>query len=475
MTPQEVIKTQLDRARMAAQHGGMSDLSPESAPRLLSVEERRALGHAKRAALSRSAHAEWQAALNRDDPVDLLRAGEAGRLPSLLPLRYGRMAVDPFAFFRGAAAVMAADLGAMPNTGLRTQLCGDAHLANFGAMCGLSGEALFDVNDFDETLPGPFEWDIKRLAASMVVAGQVLDLSDKACRALARRATHAYRREINDLAGVPPFEAWNARVRLEDAVEEIGDRDVRKRERHRLQMVLQASQDGYRHLIAGNTTLRLPERPPAIFRLGQHEAVAHAAFASYAAHAPAEMRALLDCYRLRDVAFKAVGVGSVGTFCAIGLFATADGDTLLLQLKQALRSVLAPYAGESAYAHAGQRVVVGQRMLQAEPDVFLGFTDYADRQFYVRRLKDPRVAVIGAEIEASALPYTARLCGRTLARAHSRAGDAALISGYLGDGDSFDEAVAQFALTYADQTQRDHARLVQAIADGQIEAVKERS
>lgn len=219
----------------------------------------------------------------------------------------------------------------------------------------------------------------------------------------------------------------------------------------------------------------MPERPPAIFRLGPHEALAHAAFTTYQTQAPEEMRVLLDRYRLRDVAFKAVGVGSVGTFCAIGLYATADGDTLLLQLKQAMRSVLAPHAGDSAYDHAGQRVVVGQRMLQAEPDLFLGWTQTDGRDFYVRRLKDPHLAVIGAEIEASALPYTARLCGRTLARAHARAGDSAMISGYLGDGDSFDEAVAQFALAYGDQTQRDHARLLQAIAAHEIEATREKS
>ena len=444
-------------------------------PPLLSLAERRSAGQAHRGVMSRGAHAEWTPAKSRANPVDLLVKADRGRIAALLPLRYGRMAVNPFTFLRGAAAVMAADLGGMAaNTQLITQLAGDSHLTNFGAVAGLAGDALFDVNDFDETLPGPFEWDIKRLAASLVVAGQAEDMSDKACRTLARRAVHAYRREINDLANVAPFSAWFSRVMLEAAVEDIGDRDVRKFERHRLHQIVQSIADGNRHLVSAIGTLRIPERPPAIFRLGAHEETAHEAFAAYEAALPPERAVLLSRYRLRDIAFKAVGVGSVGTFCAIGLFATPDGDTLLLQLKEANQAVLAPFAGESVFAHQGERVVVGQRLLQAEPDLFLGWTQAQGREFYVRRLKDPRLAAIGTDIEAQALPFYARLCGRTLARAHARAGDAAMIAGYLGEGDSFDEAVAQFALTYADQTTRDYARFRQAIADKQIEVVMEK-
>ena len=432
-------------------------------PPLLTVADRKAAGHARRAVISRSGHADWAPAISRADPVALLKAADEGRIAALLPIRYGRMAADPFAFLRGAAPVIAADIGPRPQTGIRVQLGGDAHLANFGAMAGLAGEALFDVNDFDETIPGPFEWDLKRLAASLVVAGRVEDLSDKACRALARRAVQAYRREIQNLASTAPFGAWCSRVLLNDAIEEIGERDVRKRERHRLGMIVQSELDGHRHLVSSRGLLRLPERPPVIFRLGSHEAVAHAAFAAWEAGLPEERLALLRRYRL----------GSVGTFCAIGLYATPDGDTLLLQLKEANEAVFARYAGASAYAHQGARVVVGQRLLQAEPDLFLGWTQSDGRDFYVRRLKDAHLAAIGSEIEQGALPYTARLCGRTLARAHARAGDAAMVAGYLGDGDSFDEAVAQFALLYADQTERDFGRFRAAIADGEIEAVKE--
>lgn len=446
---------------------------PPATP-LLSVADRRAAGHARRAAMSRSAHADWSPPAGRGDPAQTILAADAGRIAALLPIRYGRMAADAFAFLRGAAAVMTADLARQPNSGVCAQLCGDGHMANFGAAMGFSGEALFDVIDFDETLPAPFEWDVKRLATSLAVAGRAKGLSDKACRALARRSVHAYRREIGQLAVVSPIDAWRARIALEAAIEDIGDRATRRAVRHRLAEQVGLSRD-YAGFIARGTTLRLPERPPAIFRLGDHEQTAHDGFAATIENLGEERRILVQRYRLRDVAFKAVGIGSVGTFCAIGLFATADGDTLLLQLKEARTSALAPFVGPSPYANQGQRVVVGHRMMQAEPDPFLGWAHSGGRDFYMRQLKDPRLAAIGAQIEACALRFHARLCGRTLARAHARAGDAAVISGYLGEGDSFDDAVAAWALAYADQTDRDFARFKQAIATGAIVARQERT
>jgi uncharacterized protein (DUF2252 family) len=441
---------------------------------LLSVADRRAAGHARRAVMSRRAHEHWQPPPQRADPIAVLTKAEAGRIPSLLPLRHGRMAVDAFAFFRGTAPIMAADLGALPDSGLYTQLSGDAHLANFGARAGQFGDPLFDVVDFDETLPGPFEWDLKRLAASLVVAGRVLGVADKACSGLARRMVQAYRREMAELALAPPIEAWQARIKLEAAIEDIGDRVVRKQERQRLQNIIEDGRQGFRRLVTGPNVLKLRERPPSLFRLGPEEVTAHAAFAAYEAGLAEERRMLMRRYRLRDVAFKAVGVGSVGLFCAIGLYATPDGDTMLLQLKAAGPSVLAQHAGASAYAHDGQRVVVGQRLLQAEPDLFLGWTQSGGHEFYVRQLKDPRLAAVGGKMESSSLPFYARLCGKTLGRAHARAGDAAMISGYLGDGDSFDDAVALWALAYADQTEQDFARFRGAIADGEIEAQMEK-
>jgi hypothetical protein len=440
---------------------------------LLTIADRRAAGHAQRGRLSRSAHAEWTPPPDRPGPVDLLIAQSAQRIPELMPLRHGRMRTDPFAFLRGAACVIAVDLGLQPNTGLHVQACGDAHLANFGAIAGQHDQGLFDLNDFDETLPAPFEWDVKRLATSLAVAALVQSTPDKACRSLARRAAHAYRREMEQLAVVPPIDAWYARIGLDAAIEDIADRDIRRTERRRLHQAVQTGRDGYAHLISSDGRLRLAERPPTVTRLNAQTGIAHQAFSDYIARLPEERQVLLLRHRLRDVMFKAVGVGSVGTFCAIGLFATADGDTLLLQLKEAQDSVLAPQAGPSRYAHQGQRVVVGQRLMQAEPDVFLGWASAGERYFYIRQLKDSRLASIGAQIEASSLPFYARLCGRTLARAHARSGDAAMISGYLGDGDSFDEAIAGFAMAYADQTIADHRAFLTAIANGRIQATPE--
>jgi uncharacterized protein (DUF2252 family) len=442
---------------------------------LQTVRERRQAGQDRRRVLPRSAHAHWAQIGQRPDPVGIIAAQNASRIQPLVPLRMGRMKANPFAFLRGAAALMAADLGAMPNSGLTVQACGDAHLMNFGSFASPEGAPLFDVNDFDETLPAPFEWDVKRLAASLAVAGRVHGLSDKMCRALARRTTHAYRRMIDELASVPPLDAWRARIDLEAAIEDVSDRDIRKQTRIRVHQAVQASRDAYGHLVSREGTLRLPERPPAVYRMGPEEQTAHAAFASYLASLEEERRVLVERYRLRDVAFKAVGVGSVGMFCAIGLFATADHDILLLQLKAAQPSVLAPYAGDSAYANQGQRVVVGQRMMQAAPDVFLGWnkTVADERHFYVRLLKDSHLATIGATLDGGALPFYARLCGRTLARSHARSGDSAEISGYLGDGDSFDDAIAEFAIAYADQTNADYEAFLAAIRAGRIEAADE--
>ena len=441
---------------------------------LLSVADRRAAGSARRALLSRAAHADWKSPSHRVDPVATIVQREAGRIASLLPLRHGRMAVDAFAFFRGTAAIMAADLGTQPDSGLRTQLSGDAHLANFGARAGQFDDPLFDVVDFDETLPGPFEWDLKRLAASLAVAGRVMGLPDKSCRALARRMVHAYRREIAELSQVAPIEAWQSRIKLGAAIDDIGDRGVRKQERQRLHDIVEDGRQGFRRLIASPNTLKLREKPPSLFRLGPEEQTAHAAFAAYEAGLAEERQLLMRRYRLRDVAFKAVGVGSVGLFSAIGLYATADGDTLLLQLKATRPSVLAPQAGPSLYAHDGQRVVVGQRLMQAEPDLFLGWTQSDGQDFYVRQLKDPRLARVGGKIESGSLSFYAKLCGTTLGRAHARAGDAAVISGYLGEDDSFDAAIAHWAIAYADQTEQDFRRFRSAIADGEIEAQMEK-
>ena len=439
------------------------------------VAERRLMGQDIRKRLPRSGHAAWSAPDARPDPVATLIESGRGRIAELLPIRYGRMQDDAFAFLRGSASVMAWDIASQPDTGLRVQSCGDCHHMNMGAFASPEGQPVFDINDFDETLPAPFEWDLKRLAASLAVAGRAHGLPDKTARGLARRAGHAYRRHIHELAVVPPLEAWQSRVALEDAIEGIGEKDTKRRERVRLYQAINASASFYREVLTPDGALRLPHRPPVMHRMDPLEPTASTAFAAYLDTLAEERRVLVQRYRLRDLAFKAVGVGSVGTFCAIGLFATADGDVLLLQLKEAQRSVLAAHAGDSRYTNQGERVVVGQRIMQAVSDVFLGWAQGGPegRHFYVRQLKDPRLAAVGSRLGTDALAFYARLCGLTLARAHARSGDAAMIAGYLGDGDAFDDALAAFAIAYADQNDADFAAFTAAIHEGRIEARKE--
>ena len=419
----------------------------------------------------RAAHAEWAPAAQRRDPVQILIDQGATRLPALLPIRYARMRADPFAFLRGAAAVMAADLAHTPVSGLRMQACGDAHLANFGSYATPEGLPVFDLNDFDETLPAPFEWDVKRLATSLVVAGRVASMSGRKARQLAEASTRSYRRHMADLAAQPPVDAWSSRVDLAAAIAGIDSVHVRSRIETRLAKLLASGAAQFGLVQRDGERWRIRDKPPLVNHIDTHSMHARRAFALYASTLQEDRRVLLSRYRLQDVAFKVVGVGSVGTFCAIGLFVSRDGAPLLLQIKQAEASVLAPHAGPSAYANHGERVVTGQRMMQAATDVFLGWTTrpLAGRHFYVRRLKDARLADIGAMAQ-EALPFYAQLCGRTLARAHARAGDAAAVSAYLGRGAAFDEAIGAFADAYADQTERDWAALTAAIAAGRVVA-----
>jgi uncharacterized protein (DUF2252 family) len=438
-----------------------------------SPAERRKLGAALRRDTPRSALAAWTPPPGRADPVAILVKQGENRLQELLPIRYGRMQTDPFAFLRGAAAVMAADLGGLPSPGIRLQTCGDAHLANFGAYASPEGTPVFDLNDFDETLPAPFEWDIKRLATSLVVAGRVANYAGKDAARLARIAARSYREHAAELAALPPAAAWNMRIDLRRAIADIDQPKLRSAMDKRLAKVLESGVAHFGLVTETDGAPRIREKPPLVYHLDKHALPANKAFASYAETLQEDRRVLLQRYRLRDVAFKAVGVGSVGTFCAIGLLTAGDGAPLLLQIKEAQESVLAPFAGASDYANHGERVVVGQRMMQAATDVFLGWTTRAidKRHFYIRRLKDSRLADIGARLEA-ALPFYAALCGRTLARAHGRSGDPALVSGYLGAGTAFDSAIGAFATAYADQTEKDWQTFKAAIESGRIVAAE---
>ena len=449
--------------------------TPEPLP---SVAERKQDGHDLRKTVPRGSHAEWHPPPTRRDPVEVLIDSGRHRIPALLPIRYARMRTSPFTFLRGAAAIMAADLANTPTSGLFVQACGDCHLMNFGAYASPEGTPVFDTNDFDETLPAPFEWDIKRLATSFAVAARSQGMAEKTCRNLARSVTLAYRMHMAELIKLAPLDIWRNRIDLLEALASIENPKLREREGKRLHGAVESSRRGYPRIIERTRDgLRIREKPPLIFRLGTqhdelHEMAARTAFESYKKTLSEERHRLLDRYRLVDVAFKVVGIGSVGTFCALGLFATPDEDTLLLQIKEAQDSVLAPYAGPSAYKNQGERVVVGQRMMQAVADAFLGWTrdKQDDRHCYVRLLKDSRLAAVGLDLEEELLPYYAQLCGRTLARAHARSGDPARIVGYMGSGGAFDSAIADFALAYADQTDRDWRLFNDAIKTGWIEA-----
>src|SRR6516165_5622170 len=435
------------------------------------LDERRAKGAEWRKQVPFAAQTEWKPSANRADPVETLIEQGKSRIPDLLPVRYARMKQDPFAFLRGAAAVMAADLAAGPSTGLRVQACGDGHLGNFGGYASPEGTPVFDVNDFDETLPAPFEWDVKRLAASLAVAAQVAKLTGRECRRLVRAATKSYRQRLGELALLSPLDAWGSHIDLDAAIAEVDSNRIRRQIEKRRDTAVQGAADHFGLVERKNGDWKIKDKPPLVHHLSRHELPAHQAFESYAETLQEDRRILLQRYHRHDVAFKTVGVGSVGTFCAIGLFVSDDGAPLLLQIKEAQASVLAPFAGASDYANHGQRVVVGERMMQATPDIFLGWTQTPvnGRHFYVRRLKDSRLGDIGEMLE-EALPYYAKLCGHTLARAHARSGDDIVLSGYMGEDSEFDKAVAEFAMAYADQTKRDWRALLDAIDAGRITA-----
>jgi uncharacterized protein (DUF2252 family) len=444
---------------------------------------RHAQGLALRRTLPRGAHADWSPPPDRADPVAILERQGASRIASLLPVRHARMAASPFAFLRGAAAVMAADLAQTAWVGPMVQSCGDCHLANFGSYASPEGAPVFDINDFDETLPAPFEWDLKRLGTSLVLAGHESGLSDDAARGLAVAAARAYAREMARLAPLTPLEIWTNRIDLAAAIDAFASKRAR---RHVQGLLAQRLASARRHfgLVANDSGAPgLREKPPLVMRLPETDDTVRGAFARYVATQPPERGILLTRYRLRDVIFKVVGVGSVGTFCAIGLFTTADGDSLLLQIKEAQDSVLAPYAGASPFRNQGQRVVTGQRIMQAATDAFLGWTHTAGqdeaedtahalsgagRQFYVRRVKDTRLAAIGAEIAQDGLPDYAPLCGRTLARAHARTGDVVALAAYMGGGRAFADAIGGFSVRYAEQTRRDWTVFQAAIASGRL-------
>lgn len=440
-----------------------------------SRETRRAEGVQRRRSVPLESHAEVPRADDRDDALGLLRAQESSREPALVPLRYARMATDPFAFLRGSAAVMASDLAKLPTSGIGVQLCGDAHLANFGMFASAERALVFDLNDFDETLPGPFDWDVKRLAASFAVAARNNGFKDKHAARAARSAVTAYRTTMADLAVTPTLQVWFAEVSVDLLVERLrktalreatvkAGSKARRSTGDTAVMKLTETVDGQRRF-RSEPPLLVPV-PPAEFD-DVVSTLTHF-YEQYLRTLPPDRIALLMKYSFVDVAHKVVGVGSVGTRALVLLLESGDGEPMLLQVKQANESVLEPYLGASRFDNAGKRVVVGQRVLQTTGDPFLGWTRGGERapyDFYVRQLKDMKGSIDATLLDVDALTVYAQLCGAVLARSHARAGDPSMISGYLGDSDAFDVAVAEFAMGYADITEHDHAALSKAIID----------
>jgi uncharacterized protein (DUF2252 family) len=435
------------------------------------ADVRSAAGRALRSKSPRSSHAKFSAARKGRDVIAMLQASNRGRVPSLVPIRYGRMLHSPFSFLRGAAAIMAYDLSSTPTCGIRVQAGGDSHLMNFGGFATPERHLVFDVNDFDETLPGPWEWDLKRLMASVVVAGRYRGFSKRRNVDATLAAAAGYRTHMALYAPMHALELWYQRIDAAKIAElhfDCTGRSPTNAPRHPVT----------EHLFpklteAAGQMRRIKEELPLVFRPRKGDrTISHVSrmLALYRATLAPDRRALLQRFELVDVAIKVVGVGSVGTRCAVVLMMSGDNDSLFLQLKEARASVLEPYASRSAYRNHGERVVEGQRLMQAASDLFLGWSQDPVRgvDFYVRQLRDCKTAANVDTMDHAHLAEYARHCGAALARAHAKTGDAAAINGYIGKGDALDVALARFADAYADQTEQDFERLKAAARSGRI-------
>jgi uncharacterized protein (DUF2252 family) len=446
------------------------------------VETRMAEGRAERESVPLEVHGEWPTANGRPDPVGILEEQNATRVPELVPIRHGRMIVSAFTFYRGGAAIMASDLSRTPSTGLRVQCCGDAHLSNFGVFAAPDRRMVFDLNDFDETLPAPFEWDVKRLVASFVVAGRDNGHRGKEQRAAARAAAAAYRTTMAGATALRFLDVWYTRTDADDLLGRLAageDKATAKAAQRGLAKARTRTSLGslskFAERIDGG--YRIKEQPPIIVRppdatYGDFEQIIRQGLSDYASSLAPDRRLVLDHYHYEDFARKVVGVGSVGTEAfMILLMGDRDDDPLFLQVKEADTSVLAPYAGDGEYEQQGERVVQGQRIMQAASDPFLGWatgTGARARQFYVRQLRDMKGSAVIEGMPAARLARYGELCGMTLAHAHARSGDAAKIAGYLGDDDTFDRALEHFAVAYADQNDADYADFTDAAAEHRI-------
>jgi len=453
----------------------------------LPPEERHTIGKDLRNKVPRSSHYAWSPAADRPDPLDLLQAQDQDRLQHLLPIKYGRMMVSPFTFLRGSAVVMASDLAASPVMGQNVLLCGDAHLSNFGVFATPERNLVFDINDFDESYPGPWEWDLKRLAASAVLAGRENGFKGKTCRQLALAVCRSYRESMRRFSQASILYVWYYQVKANSVLKvfeknarqssKSAQSTIKKARTHTRQRTLKK----LTHVVDGK--LQIVNDPPLLHRLGDvideelkqqvSKLDVESAWFNYLNSLPMERRRLLDRFRVSDAALRVGGVGSVGTRCFIGLLeGETDEDAIILQQKQAGPSALEAYLPKMDFASQAQRVVIAQRLMQAAADIFLGWHHRGGTSFdfYWRQLKDMKASFDLTNLDAKGLETYLKVCGLCLARAHARTGDAAAISGYLGSGDVFDKAISDFAVAYANQTENDHQALVDAVQSGRIAA-----
>jgi uncharacterized protein (DUF2252 family) len=449
---------------------------------VMTYAERYAAGKALRQDCPRTAHAAWKAPKGRPDPVQLVLSAEKGRMPDLLPLRHGRMVRSAFTFYRGAALTMASDLASTPSSGVYVQCCGDAHLCNFGGFATPERRVLFSINDLDETLPAPWEWDVKRLAASFVVACRDKSLKDTVARDVARACVQSYRESMAEFSQMKTLELWYHALSAEEMMAFTKDPNLRQRIVKRIQQeqAKSAAEEIFPKLVEHKGKMPIiKDQLPTIFHAqghtpGQVHQFVLDAISGYRGTLSPSLQSLLDRYELRDAAHKVVGVGSVGTACFVLLLMAGNGDPLFLQVKEARASVLEPYTNPSVFPNHGQRVVHGYRLMQPASDMFLGWARGAlGRDFFVRQLRDIKISVRVETFGAGELDLYASWCGRALALSHARSGSSAMLSGYMGKSDVFDQAVAEFSVAYANQNAKDHAALDRAVRSGKVKAVFE--
>ncbi|WP_254615651.1 DUF2252 domain-containing protein [Cupriavidus basilensis] len=454
-------------------------------PRAGSLAEFKAMGKALREKCPRISHAEWKPPHNRPDPVRLVLKADEGRIPELLPLRHGRMVLSPFTFYRGSALAMATDLAATPTTGVHVQCGGDSHLVNFRGLATPERRVIFAINDLDETLPAPWEWDLKRLAASFVIASRDNGLPESAARDAALICVRSYREHMAEYSEMKVLELWYFALEAEMLISTIKDAGLRRRVIDRLakERASSTSEAIFPKLVgdSGGSPV-IKDQLPSIYHIkGHHPGEIHPdvthGIARYRESLTPAHRMLFDRYEIKDAALKVVGVGSVGTACWVALLMAHAGDPLILQIKEARASVLEAYAGKSVYRNHGERVVNGHRLMQPASDIFLGWLEgrKRGRHFYVRQLRDVKIKPAVETFHTTEMNFFAETCGNSLALSHARSGDAAVISGYMGKSDAFDEAIAAFSVAYADQNELDHATLKSAIREGKVEAVFEQA